>query len=389
MEPTERADKSPERAAFESLAGKEKLAALVEITRALASSAAEARRTDWQNEAKVKELTAESKLEEKDGVTPFGNAITVLTRGPEDASERALCAALYAHVLAETKLNAEADEDRAASDMLWLASHTPFDATALVDRALGDGAPEFLAAVYGRAERAQKRAQDGNAELLAACLTILASEKAAPFAAKLRAICTHPGLVKMLTRSEVETTTRLEGEMVAPLRGPVATTLLAITGIMFVMEIARAFGKLALAYKRPAEATFAAGTIRIKTKTELLGRTLREREYFFTKQSLRRAVREVRYPRLAFYSGLFALAIGSYVGVSLFVDGVRSASPSLLGVGVLVIAIGVGLEYAFVTLLPGKKKRCRVAFESHSGPRLCIGDVDIQRADRALDVLKG
>jgi hypothetical protein len=115
---------------------------------------------------------------------------------------------------------------------------------------------------------------------------------------------------------------------------------------------------------------------------------LREREYVITQKTLKRAVREVRYPRLAFYTGLSALALGSFFGVSLFVDGARSASPSLLGTGLLIVLVGIGLEYVLGTLVPGQKKRCRVAFEPTRGPGVCIGDVDITRADQALALLK-
>ncbi len=383
------------RAAFDALAALDKLSALVGVARAIVGGAAEARRIDVPNAEKTKELAAEAKLLPDDAKTDFGNALTILTRGPEDQSERALACALYAHVLAESKLSSAAEEDRAASDMLWLAAHTAFDATALVDRALGDGTGEFLLAVHGRAERALSRPQDGLAETLAAIVTLLASrhDSARSLLDKLRAQCTHAGLSACLVgegsgngpRSE---TARLEGEITAAPRGPVLTTVLALTGILFVMQVARGFAKLALAYKRPAEATFSGGVIRITTKTELLGRTLQEREYVITQKTLKRAVREVRYPRLAFYTGLVALALGSFFGVSLFVDGARSASPSLLGTGLLIVLAGVGLEYVLGTLVPGQRKRCRVAFESTRGPGVCIGDVDIARADRALALLK-
>jgi hypothetical protein len=381
-----------ERAAFDALAGNDKLSALVGIAKTIVGGAAEARRTEVANAERVRELAAEAKLEEDAAVTPFGNALTVLSRGPEDQSERALACALYAHVLAETKLSSAAEEDRAASDLLWLAANTPFDATSLVDRALGDGASEFLVAVHGRAERALSRPQDGLAETLCAITTLLCSkqERAATLLEKLRAQCTHPGVRALLTPAERPTeTARLEGELVASPRGPVVTTLLALTGVLFVMQAARAFAKVALAYKRPAEATLSGGVIRITTKTQLLGRTLREREYVLTQRTLKRAMREVRYPRLSFYTGLVALSLGSFMGVSLFVDGARSASPSLLGVGLLVVLAGIAIEYALVTLWPGKRKRCRVNFEPARGPGVCIGDVDIARADQALALLKG
>jgi hypothetical protein len=391
--PTPSGEHEMARAAFDALAGLDKLSAIVGIARTIVGGAAEARRLDVTNAERTRELAAEAKVETDDAKTPFGNALTILERGPEDQSERALASALYAHVLAESKLSSAAEEDRAASDMLWLAAHTAFDATALADRALGDLVGDFLTAVHSRAERALARPQDGLSETLCAVTTLLASghPSARVLTDRLRAQCTHPGIRALLAPAEPAgsgQTARIEGEMVGTPRGPVATTILALTGILFVMQVARGFAKLALAYKRPAEATFSGGVIRITTKTEMLGRTLREREYVITQKTLKRAMREVRYPRLSFYTGLVALALGSFFGVSLFVDGARSASPSLLGTGLLIVLAGVAVEYALGTLLPGKRKRCRVAFEPSRGPGVCIGNVDIARADQALALLK-
>jgi hypothetical protein len=97
-----------------------------------------------------------------------------------------------------------------------------------------------------------------------------------------------------------------------------------------------------------------------------------------------RVVREVRFPRAAFYAGLLALALGSYIGVRSFVDGVRAASPSLLLVGLLVVAAGIGADFVLGSLLPGAGGLCRLAFVPRSGRTLCIGQVDAGRADDAI-----
>jgi hypothetical protein len=180
---------------------------------------------------------------------------------------------------------------------------------------------------------------------------------------------------------------RMTGEMLPTPRGPVATAALAFTGILFVMHAARIVGKLALAYKRPAEVTLSKDSVRIRARTELLGRTLRERDIVIARAGLAKATREVRYPRLAFYAGLFALALGSYVGVATLVDGVRSASPSLLLTGIVIVAIGIGLDFFLGTLAPGATGRVRVAFVTRSGATVCVGGVDAKRADAALQLL--
>ena len=118
------------------------------------------------------------------------------------------------------------------------------------------------------------------------------------------------------------------GELVAPPRGPVALVLLGVTGLLAAAHLVRLLGRVALRYRRPAELTATAKGVTVKSRTELLGRTLRQREVVIPVERLLRATREVRYPRLGLYAGLFALAVGSYFGVSLLIDGVRTARPS-------------------------------------------------------------
>ena len=88
--------------AFDALAAHARLSDLVAIVRAIATSAAEGRTAPWTNPTKVRALAEEAKLTLDDAATPFGNALAVLERGPEDDAERALARALWAHAIAET-----------------------------------------------------------------------------------------------------------------------------------------------------------------------------------------------------------------------------------------------------------------------------------------------
>src|SRR5205085_10859934 len=95
-------------------------------------------------------IAEELKLARADAETPYGNALKVLEAGPEGPAERALACALWAHAVAEQRRD---DEDALAADVLWLATHTPFDATPLLDRALGEEAAELWAAIADRVRR--------------------------------------------------------------------------------------------------------------------------------------------------------------------------------------------------------------------------------------------
>lgn len=180
-------------------------------------------------------------------------------------------------------------------------------------------------------------------------------------------------------------TVDLVGEMMPTPRGELATALLALTGILLLARGARLLARYVLAYRRPAELSLSDdGGLRLKWRTEMLDRTLRDGDVHVPRGSLVRASREVLYPRLAAYAGLLALVTGSYLGVSTLVDGVRAGSPSLIADGLVVVAAGLGLDFLATVLVPGFQGRCRIVVVPRDGQRLCIGAVDVERADAFL-----
>lgn len=374
--------------AYEALATSPRLGDLVAVATRIITDAARGRAADWAFTSKVAAAAGEAKIARADADTRFGNVLDVLSTGGEGAAERALAAALWAHAVAEAPRKRTEDEDRLAVDVLWLATHTAFDATSLLDRALGEDADDLWSAIALRVRRIERGTGGslGRAEAIVACAALASSTsaKAKALANELAGTVKDPVLLRVLSTRPSSEELRLEGELLASPRGPVATTLLAFTGILLAVHTARLFARLALAYKRPAEIAFTDAGVRVKTRTVVLGRTLREREHVIPRSGLARVSREVRFPRAAFYAGLLALAVGSYVGVRAFVDGVRSASPSLLVVGLLVVTLGVAADFVLGTLLPGSSGTCRVLFVPRTGPALCVGGVDPGRADDAL-----
>lgn len=148
-------------------------------------------------------------------------------------------------------------------------------------------------------------------------------------------------------------------------------------------------GRFALAYRRPARVRLGDRGLEIEHRTELLGRVLRDRESLVPLQNLARVTREVRYPRVGMYAGLMSLVIGSYLGLGLLVDGVRvpGGSPPLLGLGLLLIALGIGIDFALTTLSDGVRGRCRLVVVPKKGRRVCVGQLDPRQADRMLNAL--
>ncbi|HEX4514076.1 MAG TPA: hypothetical protein VH054_11080 [Polyangiaceae bacterium] len=344
---------------------------------ALAELAHAAVTGDLAGEA-VREKAKELSLEGDDGKTPFGDAIEVLARGPEDDAETTLARALGALAIACS--GAQSKEPDAAL-VLRLATKSAFDPSPLLDEALGDRADDWFGAIAEHAVTASR------AEALVACAILMSSKRALAKKelASLVASSKEP-LVRALgsNGNARSAETHLAGELVSPPRNPALTILLGVTGILFVSSVVRLALRLVLAYRTPAEVSASASGVRIRARTELLGRTLRDREIVIGSEALARVVREVRFPRTGLYAGLIALAVGTYVGVGALVDGVRAASPSLLGWGLLFVALGIALDFALTSVRFGAKGKCRVVLAPRKGGVVCIGDVDPQRADAAL-----
>jgi hypothetical protein len=176
----------------------------------------------------------------------------------------------------------------------------------------------------------------------------------------------------------------LQGDLAAFPRGPVITALLAITGLLLVVEIAHLIGRYVLSLRRTAEVRVTSAGLEVRTRTVMLGKTLLENATVIPREGLVRVTREIRYPGLPMYAGLGALALGSYVGVGLFVDGARAESPSMLGTGLLIALLGLAVDFGLSSLLPGARGQSRLLIVPRRGSPVCLAGVDVAIADRIL-----
>jgi hypothetical protein len=177
---------------------------------------------------------------------------------------------------------------------------------------------------------------------------------------------------------------KFEGDLSPPPRGPWLTAVLAITGLLLLVELGWLIARYVLMLKRPTEVLLTPTGLEIRGRTLMVGKLLREHATVIPREGLVRVTREVRYPRLPMYAGLIALALGSYVGVGLVVDGVRAASPSMLGTGLLIALIGLGLDFVLSSLVPGLTGKSRVVIVPRRGPVLCVTAVSPASADALL-----
>ncbi len=384
------ADQTPQ-AVLAELAGHPRGDELARLVHAVAFSCADERKTTLPDG--VEDAAAQLSLSMKDADTSHGNVITALQSVSSSQARpgtRALLSALLARGVALSPPDGTEAERRVVEALVWVAAHTPIDALVSIDAALGskgDGLWREAAALVRRIEDGTAAISRASAIVAAAGLASSVSPVARAEAKTLSVDARDPVLRSLLANARAGEDVAASGEMVPAPRGPVALVLMAITGLLVIIPVARFLGRVVLRYRRPAELRVTSTSITVHTKTELLGRTVREREIVVPVDQLALLARDVRYPRLALYAGLFALAVGSYVGVSLFVDGARAGSPDLLGMGALIVAVGVALDFALTNFVPVGRGRCRVLIMPQKGAAMAIGQVDPALADAALQRL--
>lgn len=389
-------DRSPQ-AILDELADHPRRDDLARLVHAVAFAAADEQRSLLSEG--LTEAADRAGVSVKDAETPYGNVVRALEKsdGPGDAAP--VLAALLGRGVALSPPEGGEAEARVAESLVWVATNTPIDGLSALDAAFGDRAGGLWMAVGELIRRTDAGAASrvGRAGALVAAAALGAS--ASPVArgeAKVLAGEVQDPIVRSLlggasgaggstgAGAALGGDAIASGELVPAPRGPVAFTLMALTGVLIVLRAGRLVGRWALRYRRPAEMRFSSRGVTVVSKTELLGRTLREQETHIPTEALLYARREVRYPRLAMYAGLFALAVGSYFGVSLFIDGARAGSPELLGMGALLVALGIALDFVLVNAASGARGRCRVVLVPRKGAAVALGSVDPARADAAL-----
>jgi hypothetical protein len=289
-----------------------------------------------------------------------------------------------------------------ARELLWLATHTPFDGFRFLDDALPRDRAEHLwegvvdevrqaCTPRGPLPKVVPGPVLGRGEALVGALALaLSRSPAAARRCTLLADTLNDAVLAsaLFARPATRESEPLTGEFSSTIRGRGLTTLLGFSGLLFLAHGISLFFRVAFGFRRPARVTVSFAGLRLRTRTELLGRKLFESEVLIPREGLVRVYREVRYPRLAFYTGLIAMALGSYFGLAFVIDGARAASPSLLAAGFLVAAVGLSLDFVFASLAPGATGRCRVVFELKKGKPVCISHVSIAKADVVLPFLR-
>lgn len=181
----------------------------------------------------------------------------------------------------------------------------------------------------------------------------------------------------------------LTGRLASIPAGPVGTAISAFTGWLFIRRVASWMARTLLAYRADAEIRVTEKGLEVKERKSLLGRQFREKNSLIALGNVRRLTREIRYARSGTYAGLAALGLGSFLGMRLFVNGLRvpGLSGPLLLLGLAVVIGGLSLDFLLVNWLDAARGKCRVVVVAERGPGLCLSGVESTQADAVLSAL--
>ena len=366
------------------------LEAIVRFVRRTAMDAAEHRRQNFASrtpDGRAEALPALPEgLTSSDFNTAFGNVAELIGKGVTTATEALLIGVLLALSLREEAPSVD-EEQTLVAHMAWLAAHTPCDALLAFDAAVGERAGLWRAVARIAVEPVEVAPDFGRTEALLAAATLgsALSPASAPPRTRALAQVDDPGVRALLALGGLAREPLLGELLPTPFR-PVTTAVLALTFVLFALQLARLIARLAFGYRRPASFTLTERGLELTHRTELLGRVLKEQTLLVPLANLASVTREVQYPRAGLYAGLAALVIGTYFGMGLFVDALRvpGGSSSLMAMAVALIVGGLAIDFVLSSGIDTMRGRCHLLVEPRKGRTICIGAIDPLQADAML-----
>jgi len=340
-------------------------------------------------------------VERDDAATAGGNLLGILERGPATPFEHALVAAFAVAGFGD-RMHLASPEERAGiaarfvrhADFLETA--TPYAVYPFVVGLLRSDTVAEVRVALEEALLTADRAGDESPRarsVAAARLTALGAAGGGESLLRIASRATDPA-VRALANLLGGGATGHEAEAVATLAGragrapndSLRTLVRVVTGLALLGWVARTVGFL-VGLRRVVEVRIVAGALRVRRRTTLLGKTLRETDETWTFNAVAGAARSRRWAALPLLAGLGALAAGVLVGVLVLVDGVRAADPSLLLVGAAVVLSGVLLDLVLDVLAPARASRVAVDVRLLSGRSVRLCAVPLADADRFLSAL--
>jgi hypothetical protein len=352
------------------------------------------------------ERAARCGVTQDNAATELGNVLLMLERGPRGSAELALISAFALRGFDRMFVAAHGGERQASADSLvaqldWLEIATDYRLTPFVERLLGDSARHALIDALTRAvlrddaaaptslvDVAVRARNTARMSVLAgllddAALTALRTLRVQAKDPVTRALCTA-----LAPAIAVEQTAALRVSGVArpPSRSLPIALLRWLSGFA-LLQAAQRFCCFLVALRGELELELRGDALQVRSRTLLLGRTLRSSEACYDVLRVTGAFRRARFALLRSVVGLLSLSLGVLLGGYLVFDGARGGAPMLLLLGAGIVALGCSVDLALNILLPARRARVDVQVDLRGARSLRLGRVEQADADRLLAAL--
>jgi hypothetical protein len=339
--------------------------------------------------------------------TELGNVHTMLERGVRGSGEFALISAFAAAGFEAVFTSAVVGERAGLADQFvgqldWLEAATDFRVTPLAPRLLGEAARRALFDALGRAVLREDFAGEPVDVAVrarnAARLTTLAQARSESARNVLRSLrheakdsATRALAGALLADAEqgaggAEQGLRVSGIMRPPSRSLPIALLRWLSGFA-LLQAAHRFLCFLLALRRELDLELRGESLQVRSRTLLMGRTLRTTEACYEVWRVTGAFRRARFALLRSVVGVLSLSLGVLIGGYFVFDGARGGAPLLLLVGAAVVAMGSSIDLALNILLPARHARVDVQVDLRGARSLRLGRVEQADADRLLQAL--
>jgi hypothetical protein len=313
----------------------------------------------------------------------------VLQRGPSSDHEHALARALAALALAEhVRATANGNLDDIARETLLLARDTPWDATGLIDAALGSQATPLWHAIVARLRILVERADPASvrAELLVGGAALIRSlhPAAVEGVAKLGSTVRDPALRSVFALGEAhQAPVVVEGRWAHAPAGALVRVLMVLTGLTLVRAAWRVFEHLALGHRRHARIEWRSGRMLVACTSSLAGRTTATQTTTLAPESIARI--DWSGKRTGLVGGMFValVAAGTFAGTFFAVVGARLHVASFFSGGVGLVGLALLLDQAPLRLFGSLGGQGRLVVHPREGEPIVV-DVHESAAVDAL-----
>ncbi len=176
----------------------------------------------------------------------------------------------------------------------------------------------------------------------------------------------------------------LEGRLQSRSKSRLLRLLMALTGLLLVVAVARLVSGWILGYKRPCSVTLDEAGMAVDVKTVLAGRMLSTRKLDVPPWKVGTIEREERFRHAHVLVGAMFFLMGAGAGFGLVVEWAFTQFGIYLLMGIGAMVLGIGLDLAVVLVVPSVRRTSAVVIHTDTGT-LRVDDVLDGNAERFLE----